>query len=270
MSKQVTINGELLILCERLEMAQFVHVYLQYLFRQGVSLPSLQLFNYRGLEQLAGLAERLPKIPGSGQVEKVLIFADAQDDLENRKNTLLDVRSSRFFRTRDYCAHFFFPGRRAGRRWRNGYLEDLLIDTLKADACEGVDLHNLLNMAREYLVSAEQMRRIVRSEIQFAQQFEDNLQVSGCGDTTAEGKQNAKICLKGIAGVFTSSTNDSAAYKFANPSRNLLHAYFAGTEKFVGCSLAEAAERGAFDFEREDYAELKKSLLDLGEGEYKI
>ena len=86
MSKQVTINGELLILCERLEMAQFVHVYLQYLFRQGVSLPSLQLFNYRGLEQLAGLAERLPKIPGSGQVEKVLIFADAQDDLENRKN----------------------------------------------------------------------------------------------------------------------------------------------------------------------------------------
>ena len=266
MSKQLTINGELLLLCERLEMAQFVHVYLQYLFRQGVNLPPVQLFNYRGLEQLAGLAERLPKIPGSSQVEKILIFADAQDDLDNRKNAILDVRSSCFFRTRDNCAHFFFPGRRTGKRWRNGYLEDLLLETLAADACEGSDLHNLLNMAREYLMSVEQMRRIVRSEVQFVQQFENNSKALGCGYADVSSKNDAKICMQGIARVFTSCENDSS-FKFTNPGRHLLYTYFAGTEKFVGCSLAEAAKRGAFDFEHERYAELKKCLLELGEVE---
>ena len=98
MSKQLTINGESLLLCERLEMARFLHVYLQYLFRQGVSLPTLQLLNYRSLEQLSSLAERLPRIVGSKQVQKVIVFADAQNDLENRRNVLLDLRSSAFFR----------------------------------------------------------------------------------------------------------------------------------------------------------------------------
>ena len=107
MNKQLTINGEALLLCERLEMAHFVHVYLQYLFRQGISLPTVQLLNYRSLQQLEGLAKRLSRIPGSKQVQRVLIFADAQNDLENRRNKVLDMRSSDFFRTRDYCAHFF-------------------------------------------------------------------------------------------------------------------------------------------------------------------
>ena len=68
MSKQLVINGELLLLCERMEMAKFLQVYLQYLFRQGLSLPQVQLLNYRSMEQLEELAERLPRIPGSNQV----------------------------------------------------------------------------------------------------------------------------------------------------------------------------------------------------------
>ena len=263
MNKQLTINGEALLLCERLEMAQFVHVYLQYLFRQGISLPTVQLLNYRSLQQLEGLAKRLPNIPGSKQVQRVLIFADAQNDLENRRNKVLDMRSSDFFRTRDYCAHFFFPGRRTGKRWRNGYLEDLLLETLAEDACEGSDLNNLLNMAREYLMSVERMRRIVRTEVQFVQQFEHNSKALGCGYADVSSKNDAKICMQGIARVFTSCENDSS-FKFTNPGRHLLYTYFAGTEKFVGCSLAEAAKRGAFDFEHERYAELKKCLLELG------
>ncbi len=241
MSKQLTINGEILLLCERLEMARLLHVYLQYLFRQGVSLPTLQLLNYRSLEQLPTLAERLPNIAGSRQVRKVVVFADAQNDLENRRNMLLDLRSSAFFRTREYCAHFFFPGRQAGRRWRHGYLEDLLLETLKKDACDASDFNNLLNMAREYLVSVEQMRKIVQDEADF----------------------KLKLQQKSTRIAFC----DSSAYKLTNPSRHLLYTYFAGTEKYLGCSLAEAAKLGAFDFEHEAYGELQKCLLELGKGE---
>ena len=241
MSKQLTINGEILLLCERLEMARLLHVYLQYLFRQGVSLPTLQLLNYRSLEQLPALAERLPNIAGSRQVRNVVVFADAQNDLENRRNMLLDLRSSAFFRTREYCAHFFFPGRQAGRRWRHGYLEDLLLETLKKDVCDASDFNNLLNMAREYLVSVEQMRKIVQDEADF----------------------KLKLQQKSTRIAFC----DSSAYKLTNPSRHLLYTYFAGTEKYLGCSLAEAAKLGAFDFEHEAYGELKKCLLELGGGE---
>ena len=237
MSKQLTINGEILLLCERLEMARFLHVYLQYLFRQGVSLPTLQLLNYRSLEQLSSLAERLPRIVGSKQVQKVIVFADAQNDLENRRNVLLDLRSSAFFRMREYCAHFFFPGRQYGRRWRHGYLEDLLLETLKIDASKECDFQNLLNMAREYLVSVEQMRKFVQDETDFKLKLE---------------KKSGKVDFC-----------DSNSFKLTNPSRHLLYTYFAGTEQFVGCNLAEAAKLGAFDFEHEAYAELKKCLLGL-------
>ena len=57
------------------------------------------------------------------------------------------------------------------------------------------------------------------------------------------------------------------SYKLVNHSRHLLYAYFSGIEKYVGCTIAEAAKLGAFDFEHSDFAELKKSLLSLGEGE---
>ena len=238
MSKQLTINGESLLLCERLEMARFLDVYLQYLFRQGVSLPTLQLLNYRSLEQLPPLAERLPRIAGSKQVQRVIVFADAQNDLENRRNVLLDLRSSAFFRTREYCAHFFFPGSQYGRRWRHGYLEDLLLETLKIDASKECDFQNLLNMAREYLVSVEQMRKFVQDEADFKLKLE---------------KKSGKVDFC-----------DSNSFKLTNPSRHLLYTYFAGTEQFVGCNLAEAAKLGAFDFEHEAYAELKKCLLGLG------
>lgn len=279
MSKQLVINGELLLLCERMEMAKFLQVYLQYLFRQGLSLPQVQLLNYRSMEQLEELAERLPRIPGSNQVRRVGIFADAQEDLENRNNVILDVRSSAFFGSREYCAHFFFPGRKPGRRWLNGYLEDLLLATLKADVGESNAVHNQLNMAREYLVSVEQLRKIVREQAAFEQVLAKNCAVSNDAAEAAKGKsfsnsicepriEFAKADVKAAAkeSELSSRSNSflTSNYKLTNPSRHLLYAYFAGTEKFVGCSLAEAAKLGAFDFENARFAELKKCLLGLG------
>lgn len=278
MSKQLVINGEILLLCERMEMARFLHVYLQYLFRQGLSLPQVQILNYRSLEQLAELAERLPRIVGSDQVRKVGIFLDAQGDFENRNNVILDVRSSVFFGTREQCAHFFFPGRQAGRRWLNGYLEDLLLATLKEESSEGSDFHNQINMAREYLVSVEQMRKIVQEEAAFECAMAKNAVAAAFASEAAHEKSfnnnyEPRIELEGAETTqYTKQGGASskkyqfvgADYKLTNPSRHLLYAYFAGTEKFVGCSLAEAAKLGAFDFENARFAELKKCLLGLG------
>ena len=272
----MVINGEILLLCERMEMAKFLHVYLQYLFRQGLSLPQVQFLNFRSLEQLVELAERLPRIAGSEQVRRVVVFADAQEDLDNRNNVILDVRSSAFFGTREQCAHFFFPGRQAGHRWLNGYLEDLLLATLKKEASEGNDFHNQINMAREYLVSVEQMRKIVREEAAFECAMAKSAFVANNAsemdkDKWHKSEAGRELCNNmGRERVKQSSINSKAYqftasdYKLTNPSRHLLYAFFAGTEKYVGCSLAEAAKLGAFNFENVRFTELKKCLLGLG------
>ncbi|MGM9568580.1 MAG: hypothetical protein ACI3XC_00710 [Phascolarctobacterium sp.] len=215
MNKQLTLNGELLLLCERKEMARLLNVYLQYLFRQGMDLPALQLVNYRSLEQLKPLAERLPNFAGSQQVRKILILADAQNDIEKRRNMILDVRSSAYFRSREYCAHFFFPGRSSGKRWRKGYMEDLLLETLCEDAAEQSHLANLLNASEDFLL--------------------------------------------------TVNNNREPQQRLSNHSLHLLYAFFAGTEKFVGLSLAEAAQLGAFDFQHPGFQELHKRFQELSD-----
>ena len=46
--------------------------------------------------------------------------------------------------------------------------------------------------------------------------------------------------------------------RFENHSRHLLHAYLAGTERFVGMSVGEATKAGAFDLEHSDFKSLRE------------
>jgi hypothetical protein len=51
-TKQSSITGEIILLCERLEIAQFMHAYLRYLFKQGLELPHMQIINYQGVRSV--------------------------------------------------------------------------------------------------------------------------------------------------------------------------------------------------------------------------
>ena len=51
--------------------------------------------------------------------------------------------------------------------------------------------------------------------------------------------------------------------RFVNISRNFLYSYLSGTEKFVGMRLGEAAEKGIFDFEHENFRDLKEFIRKL-------
>ena len=84
MSKQSIITGEVLLLCERVEMAQFMHAYLQHLFKQGISLPNMQILNYQSIDKLDLLTKRLIQLEGREIVQKAVFFADAADERERR------------------------------------------------------------------------------------------------------------------------------------------------------------------------------------------
>ena len=92
MSKQSIITGEVLLLCERLEMAQFMHAYLRHLFKQGISLPNMQIVNYQSIDKLDLLTKRLIQLEGREIVRKAVFFADAADERERRMHLLLSSR----------------------------------------------------------------------------------------------------------------------------------------------------------------------------------
>lgn len=213
MSKQqFVIKSETLWLCERLEIARFMSAYADHLQRQGVKLPAYQIVNFHSTDKLQALAQQLSNIASAGKVRNVIFFVDAARDLDARRDCLEAVRGGAYFSKVLYCTHYFFPGRMQGKRWRQGYLEDLLLQTLRAETAAGCDLFNLLNVGREYLLSVDSYR--------------------GC--------------------------------RLNNPSRNLLHTYFAATEKYAGLNVGEAARLGAFDLENKNFACLKQCLEKAG------
>ena len=145
MSKQSIITGEVLLLCERLDMAQFMHAYLRHLFKQGISLPNMQIVNYQSIDKLDLLTKRLIQLEGREIVRKAVFFADAADERERRMQKFFAVRDNTFFREVEYCTHFFFPGKKATKRWQKGYLEDMLLQSLRQESSECSDYYNLLN-----------------------------------------------------------------------------------------------------------------------------
>lgn len=151
MNKQNSINVEVLLLCERLEIAQFMHAYLRHLFKQGEHLPNMQIINFQGFDKLPLLTKKLRLMDGCERVSKAVFIADAADELEWRMQKFFAVRDNTFFREVKYCTHFFFPGRKKGHRWRHGFLEDILLEALYQETSEYSDYYNLYSISEEYL-----------------------------------------------------------------------------------------------------------------------
>lgn len=212
MPKQLAIHSDTLLLCERKEIAQFVQVYMEHLQKQKIALPQGQFLVFRSMEQLSALAQRLPSISGNECVRRIIVFADASNNLEERRELLEIIRGSDYFSKVPYCTHYFFPGRLPGKRWRHGCLEDVLLQTLREETAAAGELESLLNVGKEYLLSVDNYRR----------------------------------------------------EKLTNPGRNLLHAYFAATEKYAGLSIGEAARLGAFDLENKNFSCLRQCLEKAG------
>lgn len=208
-----SINGEVLLLCERLDMAQFMQAYLRHLFKKGSNPGRVQIINYQSLDRLKELTGKLEQEDKDRQVRKAVLFADAACELAYRNGLLSAVRSSTYFQKMEYCSHFLFPGKEACINWRKGYLEDMLLQSLRQESAESTGYHNLYNISEEYLFSVNNCR----------------------------GREQ----------------------KLENHSRHLLYTYLAGTSRYVGLRLGEAALQGAFDLEHACFASLKRCMEDL-------
>lgn len=200
-----------LILCERLEIAQFMQVYLKHLQFSGTLLPGMQMFNFNKIERLESFLDKLVSAPDFVKVQKIFILADVGPKLNVKELEIIRAASRLNKYSNLETSYYLFPGLRKTRRWEFGYLEDALLKTIIEDTSENANYFSLRNMAEEYIFSVNNNR----------------------------GKQ----------------------FKFSNLSMHVLASYLAGTEKYVGMRISEAAANGAFNLNHSVFAPLRERFI---------
>lgn len=206
----VGLKANNLILCERLEIAQFMQVYFKHLQKSGIQLPTIQVFNFQDIGRLDKFLEKLEEAEDFSSVRKVFIFADVGPKLHSKEIEIIRAENRLNKYDNLEATYYLFPGLRTTKRWELGYLEDALEKALCLETSEMANYYNLRNMAEEYLFSVENNRG------------------------------------KGL--------------KFTNKSLHFLVTYFAGTEKFVGMRIAEAAANNAFDLNHSVFVPLRERI----------
>ena len=206
------VPNQILVLCERLDIAAFVDVYIKYLRTEGVAIPNVRIINLQCLDNLPQYLQGLEKAEDFSDIEKVMLIADAGIKRLETEHFLYSVKQHSFLVDFDYDL-YLFPKKSAAGNWSPGFMEDLLVPALKQETSECCYFYNLHNIAHEYIFSVNNSR----------------------------GQKN----------------------RIVNYSRNFLYGYFAGTEKFVGLRLGEAATKGAFDLNHEGFNDLREFLSKL-------
>lgn len=214
MAAYEAVPHRILALCERVDIAAFLDVYLKYLRSQGVVIPEMRIVNLQAIQSLPGFIDKLEQAQVLENIAKIILFADA--GVKRRATEHFIFKTKKYSFLQDFAFEFYlFPQRSEVGNWTPGFLEDVLVPALQQQTAEASDFYNLKNIAHEFVFSVQNSR----------------------------GKDK----------------------RFANYNRHFLYSYFAGTEKFVGLRLGEAAAKGAFDLEHEGFNDLKEFLSSLEE-----
>ncbi len=213
MTDKKQLSHEIVLLCEHIDIAQFISVYIDYLRKQQVEIPAVKIINIGDINKTEQILQQLTRQSWFGEIKKVIIFADATKKRLDREHQLYKAKLHTFLKDFTDYEYFLFPCKTAAGRWQSGFLEDVLLDTLKMETSEYCNYYNLRNMTEDFLLSVNNDR----------------------------GREN----------------------RFINHNRHFLCTYLAGTKKYAGLKLAEAAQKGAFDLSSSKFDDLKAVLVAL-------
>ena len=214
MTAQNAVPQTIIVLCERIDIVAFIDVYIKYLRTQGVGIPKVRLVNLQELENLPQYLENLEHFAEPANIGKVIVFADASKKRLDKQYFIKASLKRKVLQDLKYD-FYLFPRKSEKGNWTPGFMEDLLLQTLKKETSEECEFYNLHSITHEFLFTVQNCR----------------------------GKDN----------------------RFVNISRNFLYSYLSGTEKFVGLRLGEAAAKGAFDLEHEEFNDLREFFKNLKE-----
>ena len=135
MSALKAVPQTIIALCERIDIAAFVDVYIKYLRTQGIELPKVRIINLQELENLPQYLEDLEQFAVPANIGKVLIFADATKKRLDTQYFITAALKRSFLQNLKYD-FYLFPRKSAKGNWAPGFLEDLLLPALSQESSE--------------------------------------------------------------------------------------------------------------------------------------
>lgn len=155
---KLRLHCPILLLCERKDMAEFVGSYMRYLFKQGVTLPNLQLINLGNLDELPKFLRYVEQNEDLSTLKKIRVLADAGETVRQKQRWLETLKNASFLRGFADYEYFLFPGKQSSGYWSKGYLEDILVRCLDKKVSEKADFTNLYNVTLDFLLSINNCR----------------------------------------------------------------------------------------------------------------
>ena len=157
MTAQKAVPQTIIALCERIDIAAFIDVYIKYLRTQGVEIPKVRIVNLQELENLPQYLDDLEQFVEPANIGKVLIFADASKKRLERQYFITAALQRSFLQKLEYD-FYLFPRKSEKGNWTPGFMEDLLLPALAQESSEECEFYNLHSITHEFLFSVQNCR----------------------------------------------------------------------------------------------------------------
>ena len=147
----------IIALCERIDIAAFVDVYIKYLRTQDMEIPKVRIVNLQELETLPQYLDDLEQFLEPANIGKVLVFADASKKRLERQYFITTALQRSFLQDLEYD-FYLFPRKSEKGNWTPGFMEDLLLPALSQESSEECEFYNLHSITHEFLFSVQNCR----------------------------------------------------------------------------------------------------------------
>ena len=157
MSAVKAVPQTIIALCERIDIASFVNVYIKHLRTQGLEIPKVRIINLQELENLHQYLEDLEQFAVPANISKVLIFADATKKRLDTQYFITAALKRSFLQNLEHD-FYLFPRKSEKGNWTPGFLEDLLLSALSQESSEECEFYNLHSVTHEFIFSVQNCR----------------------------------------------------------------------------------------------------------------
>ena len=170
MTAQNAVPQTIIALCERIDIAAFVDVYMQYLRTQGVAIPKVRIVNLQELENLPQYLENLDQFAEPANIGKIIVFADASKKRLDKQYFIKALLKRKVLQDLKYD-FYLFPRKSEKGNWTPGFLEDLLLLTLSRESSEKCEFYNLYGITHEFLFTVQNCRGKDNSFVNYSRNF---------------------------------------------------------------------------------------------------
>ena len=157
MTAQKAVPQTIIALCERIDIAAFLDVYIKHLRTQGLEIPKVCIINLQELENLPQYLEDLEQFAELANIGKVLIFADATKKRLDVQYFITAALKRSFLQNLEHD-FYLFPRKSEKGNWTPGFLEDLLLPALSQESSEKCEFYNLHSVTHEFIFSVQNGR----------------------------------------------------------------------------------------------------------------